>query len=285
MDLLTFLLAVVISSASINGCCSTDASTVHYVAAETSGCYNFSVANNKSCNTLDGYVANASECFNTSNTDFLFLGGNHTMNGNVTFKNLHDIKLQRSAKSNQVVFIECSQEGVGFKFDRILNLTIAGLTFHGCSRVYYDVMNDIPLLAALFILHVTDLTMHQVTVQHTKGIGTFIQSMDGDSKIADCTFQNSVGDAKWIGCNAVFYFGECESDYTDFANAPSTVVKIDRTNFLYGNDSYFYLASGLVILLKCPNVEITITNANITGNEANYTYFHVLIFHTGVEGT
>ena len=247
-------------------------STVHHVCPQC-------LPTNASCSTLDMYAANPSKYFNTSDTEFVFFAGNHTLSKNVTFRNLSGITLKGKAPG-ELVFIACESRGLGFEFEHVLKLVLSNLTFSWCGRVSdvatIDYNASKLMRAALIFNHVTDLNISQVTVQHSEGFGVFLLALHGSVKITNCTFQCNVGSENHLGGNAALVLSGCEEYDNHSAN-----ILIDKTLFLNGRSMTFYLAAGLVVIFKCPNVAVLISNVTMTGNEANHTYKEDLQYING----
>ena len=247
--LLNLLIAVVVSIL-LQGC-----SGVNYTVVPQQSMCN---SNSSTCNTLDNY-ANTSDFFSSNNMAFIFKRGRHTLSSNISFHDLSGICLTRDDDEDWVT-IECA-EGVGFLFNETKDLVMKGLTFHKCGRSYTESIGPSSYLkTALYANSVRNLVMDGIIIEYTDGYGVFL-ALFGNSVISHCQFQYSIGSSEYMGGNAVLYFeGLVDSNCTN--------VEITNTSFLHGNSSHYLLASGLVITLKRPKVNVLMNYVNLTNNSA-----------------
>ncbi len=218
-----------------------------------------------SCNTLDYYADRANTM--DSNTEFIFLDGHYVLNKSITLSNLSKIMLKLCENCHKSAVIFCMQ-GVGFKFEYIQGLTIAGITLHNCSRMHSNMaLNFIQsglLHTALYMYYVSNLSMVEVTVQHTLGYGVIFFMLSGSSTVNGCCFQNSFSSRNDIAAgNAMLAFTDC----TD-TKSRSAQVEVTNSSFLFGKSEDYYTATGLAILVRCSGISVKIEHVTFKGNEA-----------------
>ena len=248
--MLLHLLIVAVVSILLQGC-----SGVNYTVVPQQSMCN---RNSSTCDTLDNY-ANTSDFFSSNNMAFIFKRGRHTLSSNISFHDLSGICLTRDDDEDWVT-IECA-EGVGFLFNETKDLVMKGLTFHKCGRSYTESIGPSSYLkTALYANSVRNLVMDGIIIEYTDGYGVFL-ALFGNSVISHCQFQYSIGSQEYAGGNAVLYF-------EDLTDSNCTNVEITNTSFLHGNSSHYLLASGLVIALKRPKVNVLMNYVNLTNNSA-----------------
>lgn len=227
--------------------------------------------NRTPCDTLSHYATDNGSYFKTSNMTFVFLSGQHLLEENITFAGVRDLTL--TTKDDGLVVergettIECAwgKENIGFLFKDISELCIDDLMISRCSRLYYlknVFYNYTNIQAGLCFRNISNLKMNAVSVQKSTGYGVFLSQIFGESWIESCTFQQNcaLNDAQ-MGGNAALVYQDC-GEY----EKASASVQIVGSKFLDGNSHMF--ASGLVLLLHCPNthVNISLVGATILNN-------------------
>ena len=120
------------------------------------------------CQTLSEYAQNPGKYFNDSNLTLQFLPGNHTLDINLTIKNIHKLEIHGALLPTKVV---CDFH-VGFTFSKIHRVSIDGLAFVACAAR-------------------RDIYIHRT---YTTYYGLHLQSVPM-AEIIDCTFQDSYGTA------------------------------------------------------------------------------------------
>ena len=128
-----------------------------------------------SCHTLSEYTQHPEQYFNYSNLTLEFLPGNHTLDVNLTVRNIHQLEIYANTSAVGQTSVVCSP-GVGLTFRDISEVRIDSLAFVSCAR------------------------LHLVTVQNdfiTKYFGLHLQSVQ-TAEINDCTFQDSYGSALYF---------------------------------------------------------------------------------------
>ena len=220
------------------------------------------------CPTLSNYTAFPDLYFSSNNTIFSFLAGTHLLEGNMTFSDVADICLKSSNESKEVV-IECSAD-TGLTFENVTNLMISGLTIKNCSMIKTGIIkDDIPLRVGLYLSDIINFNMSRVNIQDSKGFGFFSSCLYGHVIIDDSIFDsNQANDSvqKYNGGNAALTYLNCPGYDTQHAH-----VGIYNSQFLHGLSIHRHIATGLVIYLEYPNIDVSINNAIMAGNIAKYT--------------
>ena len=114
-----------------------------------------------------------------------------------------------------------------------------------------------------------DVTLENVTVRNNTGFGLHTYQMYGNTKISNCTFLNNSGNMNTEGGgNSQFWYEYCNQNH-------NAHVSITHSYFLDGYaphggyDSYYPVAAGIAILVKCPNVTINISRVKVINNRAD----------------
>ena len=164
------------------------------------------------CLTLSDYLQSSNCHFpNTSNTNVVFLPGNHTLSETVPYvhvANISNISLTGSYNPTSHdfhVIIYCRRK-LSFVFADVYNLQLAQISFVACGAEVpqklsnsalhprsYHFENDTFLIkngtyAALVFANVHDLTMQNVTVSRSYGYGMLGLNVLGSSSIVDSAF-------------------------------------------------------------------------------------------------
>ena len=129
--------------------------------------------------------------------------------------------------------------------------------------------DDIPLRVGLYLSDIINFSMSRVNIQDSKGFGLFSLCLYGHTTIDDCNFEsNQANDSvqKYNGGNAILTYLDCHGYDTQHAH-----VEINNSQFLRGLSIHRHIATGLVIYLKYPNIDVTINNATMKGNIAKHT--------------
>ena len=130
------------------------------------------------CLTLSEY-AQQPHHYLTSNTTLLLLPGDHALSVNFTVENVSEFEIHASSSSPHAVKIVC-QQLVGFTFRNISHMTLHGLTFTSCGK--------------------------GTTYTGSPTAGVSIYSAQ-DTEIADCSFQDSIGNALGVFNSSLNFTG------------------------------------------------------------------------------
>ena len=121
------------------------------------------------CHTLSEYAQHPGQYFNHSNLTLEFLPGNHTLDVNLTVRNIHQLEILGNSSAVVQTRVVCSPS-VGLTFRDIFEVKMDSLAFVSCAR------------------------LHLVTVQNDLYFEVHLQSVQ-TAEINDCTFQDSYGSA------------------------------------------------------------------------------------------
>ena len=121
------------------------------------------------CQTLSEYAQDPGQYFNDSNLTLQLLQGTHTLNVNLTIRNITQFKIHGAVPPTRVV---CDSR-VGFTFYNIHRMSIHGLAFVACASGSVN---------------------HIITYSVDTYYGLHLQSVQM-AEIIDCTFQDSYGSA------------------------------------------------------------------------------------------
>ena len=115
-------------------------STLSYCSAEHTHCVTPNATSCSSCpqnssnyTTLSEYAQEA-ELYFTSNTNMVFLPGNHTLDVNITVANVSRLTMRREPTPGNRATIVC-KESVGLSFTSMVEFKMYSLAFTSCSRL------------------------------------------------------------------------------------------------------------------------------------------------------
>ena len=205
--------------------------------------------------------------FHEDDTTFEFQSGDHTlMDATVVFMaNISNLTLcgvvDNSSNIIQARIICSGQHPGGFSFLNIKTLKIKNLSFIKCSNRsrFYSVS------VALEIVSAHDLTMHNIKIQGTAGLGLTIDNIRGNSHISNTTIESSYSIDNSSGGNFALY---CTAEDSAIQKHQ---LKISDSHFLNGSNWYTEKAScsGIFIHVYCQtNLNIVFDNVVVTDNTA-----------------
>ena len=225
------------------------------------------------CQTLDWYNQHSNGSFMANNTEVRFLEGIHKLTTSIAkVKNLYNVTVTGFRKSSRlhknieglqqptISTIDCTavSDSSGLVFVNSNEIHLNNISFESCGT-------KIPLCgelctAALSFQHGSNIQLYRVVVNNTKGFGLHTNNVAGSVLISESAFLRSRGKKSGppIG-NARFWFGvQCGE------HCPNTTtnLKIISSQFLDGRVS----ASGLEVIIDCPDVYVVIEHANISNN-------------------
>ena len=227
------------------------------------------------CLTLSDYLQSSNCKFpNTSNTNVVFLPGNHTLSETVPYvhvANISNISLTGSydpTSRDFHVIIYCRRK-LSFVFADVFNLRITQISFVACGTevpqklsnsvlhpTSYHFENDTFLIrngtyAALVIANVHDLSMQKVTVSRSYGYGMLGLNVLGNFSIVDSAFlynnwlqtshidstSNGPSNNKVLaGGNAMLLY--CDTEHNPQSNSlPLHSMYISNVTFAHGVDT------------------------------------------------
>ena len=231
---------------------------------------------NNSC-SLMYYARHPKRFFYEDDTTFEFRSGNHTlMDATVVFfANISNLTLRgNSSNTIQARIICIGQSPGGFSFLNIKTLKIENLSFIKCSNRsrFFNVS------VALEIVDAQDLTMRNIKIQETAGLGLTIDNIRGNSHISNTTIESSYSIDKSSvtpnssGGNLALY---CVDKYRNTAEESAIQkhqLQISHSHFLNGSNWYGEKAScsGIFIHVYCQkNLNIVFDHVVVTSNKAN----------------
>ena len=166
-----------------------------------------------------------------SDMTLLIHKGAHMLPELTLIRDISDVTLLGNGPAEEVV-ITCAA-GVGLAFFNLVNFQVRNLTIDGCGLnqgrwdpIYpllnrtFDIMIEIPRVVSVGIIIVVcrDVTLENLEVRHTQGIGLLAVSPLGSSQLRNVQFQNNVppscppklfnsnDHATWIGGGAYFLY-------------------------------------------------------------------------------
>ena len=231
------------------------------------------------CLTLSDYLQSSNYHFpNTSNTDVVFLSGNHTLSETVPYVRVADISNisltgNYDPTSDLHVIIHCKQK-LSFVFTDVYNLRINQISFVACgtevpqklsNSVFHPRANHTEnstflirngTYAALVFANVHALSIQNVTVLESYGYGILGLNVLGNSSIVDSAFLYSSGwqtspfeNKVLAGGNAMLLYCDIDTEHSPesvsllwhsmYISNVTFAHGIDTTTPEYRNISYY----------------------------------------------
>ena len=228
------------------------------------------------CQTLDWYNQNSNGSFMTNNTKVRFLEGVHKLTTSIAkIKNLYNVTLTGFRNSSSlhkngnertkqpISIIDCkASTPSGFVFVNSSKIYLMNLGFESCGeRIPFCRDNHTYSTAALSFQHGSNIKLHHVTVNNTRGFGLHTSNVFGSISITESAFLRSKGKKSGpaIG-NARFWYGyQCGEQCS---NVSITHLNVTSSQFLDGRGN----ANGLEVITGCPSVYVVIENTTIGNN-------------------
>ena len=221
------------------------------------------------CHSLMYYVNHSN--FTTDNATFLFLTGEHSLYKSVYVVNVTNLTLTGEEENSLNTTVQCkkytskSSIHAGFYFINITNLKIKKLRLFKCSK-YSGYFRD---YIALEMHWIHNLTMNDVTIANTSGVGLLLNGLYGTSLIENTTIRSSHKTYHTYGQNLALYCKDSSHDNDIMLNT----VLINNSHFLDGYNimhNYKGRASGVYVQIACrTRMNITLNHVCIVGNKAN----------------
>ena len=136
--------------------------------------------NASSCLTLSQFAVNSSH--NKTDTSLLFLPGNHTLDQELLLAHGHNFSMNKYAKDNETVFIECTSQLGRFDISEAISASIKGLHFIGCGSnkvsnvtwltiadsTFQDVKdkNTVLVISGVYAANIVSSQFHHNTLKH-----------------------------------------------------------------------------------------------------------------------
>ena len=206
------------------------------------------------------YAAHPDEYFREDNTTFHFLPGHHQLVNStlVLMANVSNLTLcGTGVKESRVV---CNGEGSGgFVFYGITNLTMMNLTIFNCSHWCFDSS----VLTAVEIIESCNLTIFNMVINETAGVGLQLTDLSGDTVINHVTIDSSHNTSNSTGGNFVY---QCLQGSYAIVN----YVKITNSFFTNGSNAHGEKAGSSGILIDIyfcsATISIVLDNVHLEGN-------------------
>ena len=275
----------------------------------------------ENCVTLSDIAANNSKYFRSNNIEIWFLPGVHyitsqtdtwigvTKNWVTAYSRFTAFNISLIGKTNMTVHncsfgsvtINCNGTNVGFGFKRVFNLTISGIEIVHCGANVTKLSRYPPLQASvftsLFLLHVKNIVLWDVTIEHSIGFGLLALDLTDDVTVDKCTFcynhattHNLNGTEVYLpGGNVYIEVTGISTNMYSFTKSNLIISKsvfahgsVKRKNPLFSYDLCNNLvyaeqsprcnsqSAGLSLDLENMRGNITISNCTFTNNTAPY---------------
>ena len=129
----------------------------------------------------------------------------HIISNTCSYTTMRNVTLPYNVTSNvtitgngsDVTMVECNKTGTGFGFINVNNITISGLTLSGCGQLRNSTTinissNSVMLFrAALYFVNVTTVTIDDVVVSNSIGMGVAMYDVTGNVIVRNSTFRNN----------------------------------------------------------------------------------------------
>ena len=230
------------------------------------------------CQTLDWYNQNSDGSFMTNNTEVRFLEGVHKLTTSIAkVKNLYNVTITgfRSSSSlhknisegtkQPISIINCkASTPSGFVFINSSKLHLHNIGLESCGASIFVHCGKYSAAAALSFQNGSNITLHRVMVNNTRGFGLCSSNIFGSISIIESVFLRSkVKSGPKSGGNARFWFGhQCGEQYSN----PETHLKVTSSQFLDGQMN----AKGLEVIIGCPSVYVLIEYTTIRNNRGKH---------------
>ena len=212
-----------------------------------------------------------------SNTVMIFYSGTHiAYGGAVEMKNVSRFAMigvgeftesQYTSQSENITLwesssiIKCQGSWSGITFAAVRDIYIENLTFTGSYGLPYHYKGFLTFDTTWNVM------LKNVTFRNNTGFGLYGYRMYGNTIISHCTFYNNTGNMYTPGGNSQFHYEYCDNNH-------SARVNITHSYFLdgcspYGGYSYFPWATGVAVMIKCPNVTFSISHVRMINNHAD----------------
>ena len=229
-------------------------------------------SSNHTCWNLTFYAENKEEYFK-SNTTFEFLDGVFCLNTNLSIEDISDLTFIGRVDNST---IDCSgYDNAGFAFINVTNLNIENLAFRYCgqeSLIHYDTVQS-DVRAALLSSYGSNHFYTNVQVLYSRDQNIYYNNVEGEITVRNSTFAHAA-DYTFKAGNS-FFFSEC--------NGVSTELCIENTHFInnsnrHGEDQTRF-AAGLLIVLKCTTVNVTLESVKLHQNEGSHGGNLAVVLH------
>ena len=203
----------------------------------------------------------------TNNTEVRFLSGTHILNTTVAvINNCYNLTIagfentnmshDNKRKVHPIALIDCKLSiKSGFWFINSREMLIKNIAFDSCGTNLK--VKDYEFSVALFFNKGSNLVLHRVVINNTKGYGLHTENVLGSIQISESYFVRSAGiNSKPSVGNAKFHFKErCDT-------IPTTNLMILSSWFMDGKRR----STGLEVMIDTPKVHVEIEDVTIGNN-------------------
>ena len=149
------------------------------------------------CGSITELFQQLSNCCNS--TDVYIEPGNYNLALSYVLADLHDIRIRSETKA----VIQCAANvngtydfDTGIAFLRVTNLVITNISIVGCGMKHITTNNIeaeryIIVRSALFIQNSTDISLDNITISKSNGIGLLVYDTNGSVSITKSSFMNN----------------------------------------------------------------------------------------------
>ena len=200
------------------------------------------------------YAAHPDEYLREDNTTFHFLPGHHQLVNStlVLMANISNLTLYGTDVNESAVVCNGESSG-GFSFHSIANLTIMNLTIFDCSHWSFDSS----VLIAVEIIETYNLTIYNMVIKETAGVGLQLIDVYGNTVIDHMTIESSHSTSKSKGGNFAYH---CN-------HSNSTIINMIISNSFIRNGSNTYKekaeSSGILIDYNFCSATVSIVLDNV----------------------
>ena len=231
------------------------------------------------CHNLQYYAENSEHYF-VKNSTFNFLPGEHRLAYNLTVENVTGLKLLAATDEQwgQIMqgppIVNCNRNHAGFVFSNVSDLEIHGIHFTECGQMYYTktytykshTYRDV-WSATIVLSLVTNFIMTNASITRSNGYGilgdhVFNSSMEGCLLEGNKGSKTCYGDNTTVevrGGNMELYYNRSCQNYTSYFDIADTIMRAGES---------VSFASGLDLIMNCPNggININLTNVSLSKN-------------------
>ena len=228
--------------------------------------------NSTECHTLEWYAYSIGSLI-TDNIEMRFLQGAHSLNTSITIENGRNITISgpgvgnMASRSNDSTphsmnWIICNATtSSGLTFSNSTDIRISNLGFDSCGNNI--TVCDSEVSAALAFQQGSNISLDQIVIKNTRGVGLLINNVFGLISINDSIFMRAkrAFNTKLYPGNARFWFGPNKCGQQCSETALTTTV-VNSSLFLDGQLD----AVGLEMIVRCPGVYVLLSNVTIGNN-------------------
>ena len=222
------------------------------------------------CHTLEWY-AHSNGSLITDGIEMRFLQGAHSLNTSIAIEHSRNITISgvgnvapcsNDGTPHPMSWIVCNTiTSSGFIISNSTDIHISNLGFDSCGNNITVCENKVS--AALAFQQGSDISLDQIVIKNTRGVGLLINNVFGSIAIIDSVFMRAMRplSPKQYPGNARFWFGPNKCGEQCSETALTTTI-VDSSWFLDGQLD----AIGLEVIVRCPDVYVLLSNVTIRNN-------------------